>query len=70
MSTSPLIDLRSLDFLLKRVLNFPEVFTWEAFAAHDVELAQQTIDLAHKLAVEKFATHRRTAVSACPTALR
>jgi butyryl-CoA dehydrogenase len=59
LSASPLIDLRSLDFLLTQVLDFPEVFTWDAFAEHDLALAQQTIDLAHKLAVEKFATHRQ-----------
>ena len=59
MSTSPLIDRRNLDFLLDQVFDFDGLFTWPAFAEHDVATARQSIDLAHRLALERFAPHRQ-----------
>jgi len=61
MSSSPLIDLRNLKFLLSQVFHFDEMFEWPAFAAQDAGMARQSIELAHQLAVERFLPHRQLA---------
>ncbi len=61
MPSSPLIDLRNLEFLLSQVFDFDEMFAWPAFAAHDADMARQSIELAHQLAVERFLPHRQLA---------
>jgi butyryl-CoA dehydrogenase len=59
MSTSPLIDRRHLDFLLHDVLDVTQLTTYPRYAEHSRETFDAAIDLAHRIAVEKFLPHNR-----------
>ncbi|AVP96045.1 acyl-CoA dehydrogenase [Ahniella affigens] len=56
---SPLIDRRLLDFLLYEVLKVESLCESERFAEHSRATFDATIELAHRLAVDKFLPHNR-----------
>ncbi len=59
MSTSPLIDRRHLDFMLWEVLDAEALARYPRFAAHSRETFDSAIELAHKVALDKFLPHNR-----------
>jgi alkylation response protein AidB-like acyl-CoA dehydrogenase len=60
-TASPLIDRRNIDFLLHDVLGIDALSRLSRFSAHSGETFAAAIDLAHRLAVEKFLPHNRMA---------
>ncbi len=56
---SPLVDRRHLDFLLYEVLGVERLTGHSRFAEHSRETFDAAIELAHRVAVEKFLTHNR-----------
>jgi len=56
---SPLIDRRTLDFLLHEVLKVESLCDAPHYADHGRATFDAAIDLAHRLAVEKFLPHNR-----------
>ncbi|HQW82375.1 MAG: acyl-CoA dehydrogenase [Rhodanobacteraceae bacterium] len=59
MSTSPLIDRRHLDFVLRDLLDAGQLSRYPRFAEHSRDTFDAAIDLAHRIAVEKFLPHNR-----------
>ena len=59
MSASPLIDRRHLEFALYDLLDIERLARYPRFAEHGRETFDATIDLAHRIAVEKFLPHNR-----------
>jgi alkylation response protein AidB-like acyl-CoA dehydrogenase len=59
MSGSPLIDRRNLDFLLYQLLDVAALPRCPRFAEHSRETFDAALDLAHRIAVEKFLPHNR-----------
>jgi len=59
MSASPLIDRRHLAFALYDLLGIERLSRYPRFAEHGRETFDATIDLAHRIAVEKFLPHNR-----------
>ena len=58
-AASPLIDRRSLDFMLYEVLQVQTLCDRPRFAEHSRETFAAAIDLAHQIAVDKFLNHNR-----------
>jgi butyryl-CoA dehydrogenase len=61
LATSPLLDLRNLDFLLYEVLDIERLVRFPRFAEHGRETFDAAIGLAHQIAVAKFLPHNRKA---------
>jgi hypothetical protein len=59
MSNSPLIDRRHLDFMLYELLGVESLCQQQRFAEHGRETFDAVIDLAHRVALEKFLPHNR-----------
>ena len=59
MSNSPLIDRRHLDFMLYELLGVESLCQQPRFAEHGRETFDAVIDLAHRVALEKFLPHNR-----------
>jgi butyryl-CoA dehydrogenase len=59
MSASPLIDRRHLDFMLYELLEVEKLGRYPRFAEHGRETFDAAIELAHRVAVEKFLPHNR-----------
>ncbi len=59
MNASPLVDRRHYDFLLYELLKVEELRRYPRFAEHSRETFDAAIELAHKVAVEKFLPHNR-----------
>jgi alkylation response protein AidB-like acyl-CoA dehydrogenase len=59
MSGSPLIDRRNLDFLLHQLLDVAALPRYPRFADHSRETFDAALELAHRIAVEKFLPHNR-----------
>ncbi len=59
MSTSPLMDLRHLDFLLYELLQIEQLTQYPRFNEHSRETFEAVIDLAHQLAETQFLPHNR-----------
>jgi butyryl-CoA dehydrogenase len=59
MSPSPLLDPRHLDFMLYELLGVEALTRYPRFAAHSRETFDAAIELAHRIALEKFHTHNR-----------
>lgn len=61
MAQSPLIDRRHLDFLLYEVLDVGALCAYPRYAMHERGTFEAVIELAHRLAVERFLPHNRKA---------
>lgn len=59
MNTSPLIDLRHLDFLLYELLQVEQLTSYPRFDEHNRETFDAVIELAHQIAVSQFLPHNR-----------
>ncbi len=59
MNTSPLIDLRHLDFLLYELLQIEQLTHYPRFDEHNRETFDAVIELAHQIAVSQFLPHNR-----------
>ena len=59
MPTSPLIDRRHLDFTLYELLGVEDLLRYPRFAEHNRETFDAAIELAHRVALEKFLPHNR-----------
>jgi butyryl-CoA dehydrogenase len=59
MSHSPLIDRRHLDFVLHNLLGITQLTRYPRYAEHARDIFDATIDLAHRIAIEKFLPHNR-----------
>jgi len=59
MPTSPLIDRRHLDFMLYELLGVEDLLHYPRFAEHNRETFDAAIELAHRVALEKFLPHNR-----------
>ncbi len=59
MSPSPVVDRRHLDFVLYDMLDAESVLRYPRFASHSRETFDAVIELAHRLAVDKFLSHNR-----------
>jgi len=59
MSASPLIDRRHLDFMLYELLGIETLCRYPRYAEHSRETFDAAIELAHKVALEKFLPHNR-----------
>jgi alkylation response protein AidB-like acyl-CoA dehydrogenase len=61
MTNFTLIDLRNLQFMLKRVYPIAELCQYPRFANHSEATFDAILDVAHDLAVKKFLPHQRKA---------
>ena len=61
MPTSPLIDRRHLAFMLYELLGVEDLLRYPRFAEHTRETFDAAIELAHRVALEKFLPHNRKA---------
>src|SRR3954471_24734946 len=61
MPTSPLIDRRHLDFVLYELLDVENLARYPRFAEHNRETFDAAVELAHRVALEKFLPHNRKA---------
>lgn len=59
MSASPLIDRRHLDFMLYEMFGIEGLRSYPRYAEHSRETFDAAIELAHKVALEKFLPHNR-----------
>jgi alkylation response protein AidB-like acyl-CoA dehydrogenase len=59
MSDSPLYDRRHYDFMLYEVLGVQRLCEYPRFAGHTRETFDAALDLAHRVAVERFLDHNR-----------
>ena len=59
MSASPLIDRRHLDFMLYELMGIEDLRRYPRYAEHSRETFDAAIELAHKVALEKFLPHNR-----------
>ena len=59
MPASPLIDRRHLDFMLYELLGVEDLLRYPRFAEHNRETFDAAIELAHRVALEKFLPHNR-----------
>ena len=59
MSASPLIDRRHLDFMLYEMFGIEALRSYPRYAEHSRETFDAAIELAHKVALEKFLPHNR-----------
>jgi butyryl-CoA dehydrogenase len=59
MGTSPLIDRRHLDFMLHELLEVEQLARYPRYAEHGRETFDAAIELAHRIALEKFLPHNR-----------
>jgi butyryl-CoA dehydrogenase len=58
-ATSPLYDRRHYDFMLYEVLDVERLTRYPRFAEHGRETFDAALELAHRIALEKFLTHNR-----------
>ncbi|MFN7550275.1 MAG: acyl-CoA dehydrogenase [Pseudomonadota bacterium] len=61
MSDSPLYDRRHYDFVLYEVLGVERLCAWPRYVGHSRETFDAALDLAHRVALEKFHNHNRKA---------
>lgn len=61
MSDSPLYDRRHYEFVLYEVLGVDRLCAWPRYAGHSRETFDAALDLAHRVALEKFHNHNRKA---------
>jgi alkylation response protein AidB-like acyl-CoA dehydrogenase len=61
MSDSPLYDRRHYQFVLYEVLGVERLCAWPRYAGHSRETFDAALDLAHRVALEKFHNHNRKA---------
>jgi butyryl-CoA dehydrogenase len=59
MSASPLIDRRHLEFMLYTLLDVERLTRYPRFAEHGREVFDATLELAHRIAIERFLPHNR-----------
>ncbi len=59
MSKSPILDRRSLDFLLYDVVRIEDLLRYPRFSEHSRETFAAVIDVAHQVALETFLPHYR-----------
>lgn len=59
MPTSPILDLRNLDFVLHELLQAESLTRYPRFAEHSRETFSSALSVAHQLAVERYAPHLR-----------
>jgi butyryl-CoA dehydrogenase len=59
MSDSPLYDRRHYDFMLHEVLGVQRLCEYPRFAGHGRETFDAALDLAHRVALERFHDHNR-----------
>ncbi|HET9485740.1 MAG TPA: acyl-CoA dehydrogenase [Xanthomonadales bacterium] len=58
-ASSPLLDRRHYDFMLYEVLGVERLTRYPRFAEHSRETFDAAVELAHRIALEKFLTHNR-----------
>jgi alkylation response protein AidB-like acyl-CoA dehydrogenase len=61
MSDSPLYDRRHYEFVLYEVLGVERLCAWPRYVGHSRETFDAALDLAHRVALEKFHNHNRKA---------
>lgn len=59
MADSPLFDRRHLDFVLYELLDIEDLRRYPRFADHSRDTFEAAIELAHRIAIEKFLPHNR-----------